>query len=218
MKHIRLKICSMLLMIWACVSAEQVLARAGDLDSAFGSGGSVDVSNVGDHVLRGTFPLGLSAEGKILYAAAYPDSVGLNTVVGRLNANGSIDSSFGVNGSTLVSASVYGGMPVSMVVDKQNNSFILLQPNASLYSAVIKLQPTGELDLAFGNNGMATLPVEAVTPYGMSLDSQGRVLITGSFTTTNLALFIARLLPDGHPDPSFNGQGWAASILAQPSV
>ena len=65
------------------------------------------------------------------------------------------------------------------------------------------------LDAAFGTGGVAT--VEPPPPYAttraeaIALDAQGRIVVAGEVADSVPA--VARLLPDGRPDPAFAGGG-----------
>src|SRR5579863_7291307 len=92
---ISLVICSMLLMV-----SQQAVAQAGQLDPTFGSGGIV-TTDLGDQTQTGNIASGNAAviqpNGQILVGGGIPGSSGFSIpAVVRYNANGSLDTTFGV--------------------------------------------------------------------------------------------------------------------------
>jgi uncharacterized delta-60 repeat protein len=76
-------------------------------------------------------------------------------------------------------------------------------------AAVQRLTPSGMVDTAFGNGGVALLPAPATfDPAAIAEDAQGRILVGGLYPGAAVAL--ARLLPDGSIDRSFGSDGLAA--------
>lgn len=77
------------------------------------------------------------------------------------------------------------------------------------YGATPAIAAPGEFDRSFGQNGIAHLPTDAGSYASyVTTDSSGRVLATG---TDHYAEFLARLMPNGSPDPSFNVTGYIRS-------
>jgi uncharacterized delta-60 repeat protein len=65
----------------------------------------------------------------------------------------------------------------------------------------------GKLDPSFGGDGRVTLDVGSghfEFPTDLAIDPQGRIVITGWLIGPGSSGFVARLLPDGTPDPDFN--------------
>src|SRR3954452_8975084 len=68
----------------------------------------------------------------------------------------------------------------------------------------------GDLDPSFGNGGrVATTVGSNPRQNGMAIDAQGRILVVGevNVTPSDANMVVARYLPDGTLDPSFNGFG-----------
>jgi uncharacterized delta-60 repeat protein len=69
----------------------------------------------------------------------------------------------------------------------------------------------GKLDPTFDGDGRVTLnlgPGYIEEPTDLAIDPKGRIVITGWLFTDGVPVsdgFVARLLPDGSPDPRFNG-------------
>jgi uncharacterized delta-60 repeat protein len=69
---------------------------------------------------------------------------------------------------------------------------------------VARLFPDGRLDAEFGEGGIATLALRG-SPTGLDVDSQGRIVVSGGFGPSVLAV---RLRSDGAFDRSFSGDGF----------
>jgi uncharacterized delta-60 repeat protein len=96
---------------------------------------------------------------------------------------------------------------------------VLLGTNASTIVTILDNELPGFVDYEFnpGAGANATVRAVAQTPRGGLVEFLGRVVIGGDFTAVNnIALgHVARLLPNGTPDPGFNpGAGADGNVLA----
>jgi uncharacterized delta-60 repeat protein len=98
--------------------------------------------------------------------------------------------------------------------------------------AVMRLTPSGTPDEAFGDHGLAVIPTDSVAPasFGngvttaLAVDGGGRMVVAGlvpraadeQIYGTRVAL--ARLLPNGSPDPTFAGGGVRATRVGTDAV
>jgi uncharacterized delta-60 repeat protein len=151
--------------------------------------------------------------------------------VRKVRANGSIDTSFGVQGvvslPTLIDAT-------AMVVD---GDALLIAGSAwgtattgDDPGAVVRLGVDGAIDTSFGVDGVATVDIvgQDVRLDDIVLDSTGRIVVSGArgrWPQTQLKrqhLFVARLTPSGEFDASFASDGvsdvdvpgWGQFLLA----
>lgn len=145
----------------------------------------------------------------------------------QFNADGSRDVTFGTNGLVVTNAgsnlSVRG---VAFLSDGK----ILMVANQIGVGKVLRFHADGTADNSFGTNGAVTVAfgysnqsLEAI-----QLDAAGNILVAGSARDGATSYFgMARLLPDGTPDITFNGTGVhnllvygtsnnATSIMVQP--
>ena len=91
---------------------------------------------------------------------------------------------------------------------------------ALLGGTALELQAThdGDLDPSFGSGGILELPATQ-TPGGfadLELMPDGRMVLAGTtfeYATTTFHITVARLLPDGTPDPSFGVAGHVVTDL-----
>jgi uncharacterized delta-60 repeat protein len=159
------------------------------------------------------------------------------TYVTRLNADGSVDSSFGSNGAQLISivsgGVTYGVLADDIVVQSNGNIDMLgtatatsstLPSSGAIDFVVAQLTPGGQLDTTFGTSGfqlidfskLTSSSVPASTATALALDPSGKIVAVG-FTTTSSGsedFAIARLNTNGSFDTSFNTSGMA--VVAVP--
>nr|MBA2422610.1 T9SS type A sorting domain-containing protein [Chitinophagales bacterium] len=148
----------------------------------------------------------------------------------KLFNNGSIDSSYGINGFLIPETQRNNEWPhlagkdsFIYVVDGFQHVFYSVyhsfyydpSPPDSTEFAVHKIQTNGMPDLSFGVNGIAEVAFPGFTltkPYAIAVQPEGKLLITGllsygqpQYYATDV--YIIRLHPDGTPDISWGDQG-----------
>jgi uncharacterized delta-60 repeat protein len=133
----------------------------------------------------------------------------------RFNANGTLDQSFGDGGTiTVPPAGAVWGMALQadgkMVLAGEAALGDPQTSNAQQMMAV-RLTGAGQLDPGFGSGGVVMLPIGSTARgFGVALQPDGKILLTGpAFTTTGVALTV-RLNPDGGVDSSFGVAGISA--------
>jgi uncharacterized delta-60 repeat protein len=183
---------------------------SGALDTSFGNGGQVIVYF---EPPPGQFDMGATAY------SVLPQADGRLVLVGdvafqapprqfalaRLEPDGSLDPSFGTAGRVTTSF----GTNVT-------GSGGLLQPDGRIVAvgflgfssgtiAAARYNTNGSLDLTFGSAGQLLLP--QFSPFAVrdvALQPDGKILIAGAFGAD---FALVRLLPNGSPDPTFDGDG-----------
>ncbi|HEY5942046.1 MAG TPA: hypothetical protein VIT89_04205 [Solirubrobacterales bacterium] len=197
---------------------------SGNLDPGFGEGGLVTSDFGAPRPAPGQSPSVLARHaaidpvGRIVisaqWVAGYQPYKGYlvhryAAFVARLDANGEVDTTFATGGVLSIPASETLGAPL---VDAQGGFYI--QSFASTGSTLMHLQPNGQADPGFGQNGGRPLPKGTDSP--VILDGSGRLLLYGDlqgWKERRLAngILIKRLLPNGSLDRSF-GRGGAISF------
>jgi uncharacterized delta-60 repeat protein len=146
----------------------------GTLDSGFGTGGKVVIAgnNAGP-----AFAVAVQTDGKILAAA--PANLALT--VFRFNNNGSVDSTFGSNGTTAIQPGELFLAPASGGIALEPDGRILVATGHNEGGGqriVARLLANGQLDSTFGSNGVAPTfggDSVAVVPNGNILVGTGSV-------------------------------------------
>jgi uncharacterized delta-60 repeat protein len=173
--------------------------------------GTLDTTfNIGTGFSNKVWSIYVQSDGKIVVGgqfAFFNDSLRYGVV--RLNANGSLDTSFDT-GTGAVGAFVYS-------ICGYSNGKILLggdfyKYNEVLVSRMVRLNPDGSLD------GTFTAGAINQTVRSMVIQSNGKIIIGGAFSTLGgySAGKIGRLNADGSIDNSFNygGAGFNNDVRA----
>ena len=204
----------------------------GTLDTSFGVGnndGSPDgvVSlSLGDGNEEGT-AIAVQTDGKIVVAGTTTSVIGSNSkniVVARLNADGTLDATFGTaNDGTpdgVVNLSLSNGDDVSNALAIQSDGKIVFAGTTSDISGdnivVARLNTDGSLDTTFGAgnadgspDGVVTLSLGAGSDSAVAIAVQadGRLVVAGNSTSTSgdnsNNIVVVRLNADGTMDAYF---------------
>jgi len=184
----------------------------GTLDASFGSGGVV-TSNFND-LAAATIVLGVAvqSDGKIVAAA---NGIPSRFAVGRFNSDGSVDTTFGTNGFTLV-----GNAGGALLLALQSDGKIIVVGNTQM----ARFNSTGQLDTTFGSGGLAVLL--APLPSAIALQPNGKILIASGASTPPQAVLnpppgsgsLARYNSNGSLDKGFGISGEAASVALPSAV
>lgn len=207
----------------------------GSLDTSFGNGGIVVTSLVlyGDNVANG---VAIEANGDILVAGATSPAQTpsqSNFALLCYTSGGQLDSTFGGaalgGGPGWVQTDFGGGRDVANGLVIQLNGQIVLAGSANLAAtgddfALVRYNSDGSLDTSFGsgtgkvttNFGPIATAATGDDAYGLTLDSQGRIVVAGA-SNANFGSYygfaVARYSPDGTLDSSF---GTGGKVLAAP--
>ena len=181
------------LALWLCLfcagAPHGALAAPGDVDLSFDAGSAVD----------GTVrALAVQPDGKVLIGGGFTTVWGASrNRIARLNPDGSIDSTF--NLGTGADNDVY-----SLVLQADGKVLVaggFVSMNHVLRNKLARLNANGSVDTTFNPGTGADDLV-----YSLVLQSDGKVLVGGAFTTINAVSRngIARLKTDGSLDTTFN--------------
>jgi uncharacterized delta-60 repeat protein len=215
-----------LILIAAVASVAPVHAAAGSLDPTFGRGGKV-VTNFG----HSTIPADavLQTDGKIVIAAGFDNTPMATEAFGvvRYNTNGTLDTSFGSRGRTIIAFTNFINAPSAMAL--QPDGKIVEVGTASSADgtlsefAVARFNTNGTLDSSFGVGGMVTTNFVGVMLGGVSnpataviLQSDGKIIVAGEASESAEQphfTALARYLSNGSLDTSF-GNGGMVSVTA----
>jgi uncharacterized delta-60 repeat protein len=193
--------------------AEAFVARLdsdGRRDTSFGRAGVVSLMEgpeLGDDIQDLNAPV-VDANGRIYLSTrpTGPCDEGEAALVGRLDASGRADPSFGDGGWVRVAGGAPGSfLPFSITLDSRNR-LLLLASGAQGAAIVKRVLPRGAVDRTFGRRGVATVrgPSGRFLVAGQAIDGSGRVLISGTF---GRSFFLGRLTSGGQVDHSFGRSG-----------
>jgi uncharacterized delta-60 repeat protein len=189
------------------------------LDATFGSGGYVSVPLL--YTSSANFPdVKIQSDGKIVAVAASQVS-GATWAVSRSNANGTLDTSFGTNGTVVTTfAGSTGGEANGLAIQPDGKIVVVgIVNGTSAYDAwgIARYNTDGTLDTTFGSGGLVLMKFsgEAGWLYDAAILSNGDILVGGMLQNPN-GFAVARLTSTGQLDTSFGTNG-IASINPDPS-
>ncbi|MBA4015842.1 MAG: hypothetical protein C0483_01505 [Pirellula sp.] len=178
---------------------------SGAVDTTFGGGGlaAIDVGSGDDF----TAAIALQSDGKIIIAGYSTQTTDDFSVV-RLNADGSLDTSFAGTGKLIIPVSTSTDRVRSILV--QNDGKIVLAGQTSGDIALVRLLTDGTLDPTFGSGGIVvsawSTSTDDVTSIRQSAD--GKLLGVGwGLIGTSTKVIVARYNTDGALDSMFGVGG-----------
>jgi len=200
----------------------------GTLDTTFGE---ADAGNPGQRTgrvridLGGTgtnFPSGIvefaedmavQADGKIVLAGRTDARAGtLQFGVARINADGTLDTTFGNNGTVVTD--VFGRFSRATGVAIQPDGKIVVVGTADLSAtswsfALVRYDTHGNLDTTFGLGGIVATNFNNSVAHRVAIQTDGKIVVAGYANVGgHFGFALARYLPeDGSLDPSFDHDG-----------
>lgn len=181
-------------------------------DNSFGDKGRVftDFSQDNDH---GDVVL-LQADEKIIVAGTTtPDGFESDFALARYLPNGTLDSTFGINGKVIQPIGAFSEAVFDAFL--QPDGKIVVAGNVYDFSfdadyAIARYLPDGTLDYSFGDKGIVVFDFDA--PYDLctaiTLQPDGKIVAAGIYSKDFLSQVSAlRLLPNGTVDSTFGNNG-----------
>jgi uncharacterized delta-60 repeat protein len=193
-------------------AAVTVSFPSGALDPSFGTGGKVTlpIGRAGSQANA----LAIQPDGKIIASGGSVNGTKQDIVVVRLNTDGTLDPSFGSNGTSVIPSDAAA---VAIAIQPADGKIVAAGSSLSgsdFDFALIRLQTDGTLDPSFGTSGKQTFLNSTTNDSAAAVAIQpgdGKIIVAGSslsgndFSTENFELI--RLSPNGTLDPSFGAGG-----------
>ena len=177
---------------------EFVVARLntdGTLDNSFSTNGYTEIDFAGlDNDARA---ITLSGD-KILVAGYCNTGSHVVMAVGRLNSDGTMDHSFGTMGEMLIP--FYSGTVAeaqSICVQQDGRVLVAGSADNGVFKefGVARLNDDGSLDNSFGSGGKVQTDLSDYdVAYSVAMQNDGKILMAGRATTTNLNFAIVRYI------------------------
>ncbi|HEY7116180.1 MAG TPA: delta-60 repeat domain-containing protein [Tepidisphaeraceae bacterium] len=209
----------------------RVLLAAGDLDLTFGQGGKVITS------LTGGFDAATSAivldDGNLLVGGSVtvPNGGGANVALARYNPDGSLDTSFGDGGTTIIDQDAAGTGFLQIALASDGDILLATdvhRPGQMSDFALFRFDSGGHLDDSFGDHGLVRTDVsDWDIPQSLDVRADGKIVISGwarkfgygvdenGRANTKSQGVVLRYNPDGTPD---NGFGQDGLVSIQPTA
>ena len=183
--------------------------QAGTLDNNFGTNGYAYGSMNTDFFQFGDVEI--QQDGKIVVMGRVKNGNDYDIGLLRLDADGSIDNSFGTNGEVNDADATYSDQPTAMAL--QQDQKILVASGTGSEGSVLRFNSDGSRDNTFGANGRATFSPAGSTytdAWGVEIQTDQKIVVGGnSFFTTPYAV---RLNADGSLDNTFGVNGIAQGV------
>jgi uncharacterized delta-60 repeat protein len=146
----------------------------------------------------------VAPNGKILLGG-FSGPEGGNIQVARLKANGALDTTFATGG---IAAVDFGGDDFAEAMARQADGRIVVAGRSTTAGAVVaRLRATGALDPDFGGDGRVTLPGGG-SASAVLVQPDRKIVVAGN-ASGSAKMTVTRLMPDGSPDATFDGDGTA---------
>jgi uncharacterized delta-60 repeat protein len=176
----------------------------GNLVDEFGTGGTVttDFGNGDNDSASAIYPLPNNQF--LIVGSAFKPGTNSDFLSAKYNADGSLDTSFGVGGKVIEALSA--GDDNAVAVGIQNSTGRIIVAGISNISVGLAAYTSnGQLDPSFGNNGIMNQDLHPNLEHvrGMAFDGN-QILIGGSVADQ---FFVARYSANGFPDSNFGTGG-----------
>jgi len=196
----------------------------GTPDTTFGDNGLVRIDIPLVTPLRG---LAMQTDGKLVAAGYIWNGNGVDFIVARFNTNGSLDATFGIDGTAIVD---YGGVgnpggedqeltgvaiqSDGKIVGVGFTQSVTTRPTGSVNTnkdfALLRLNSDGSRDATFGWQGVVEEPISAEMDeaYAVVIQPDGKIVAAGR-TQSNKEqdMAVARFNADGSLDTTFGNAG-----------
>ena len=190
----------------------------GTLDTAFGTGGKLLLAPAASNNLANA--VALQADGKIVVVGQGTNAGSSDFAVVRLNANGTLDTSFDGDGIALTPMSA-SGADIARAVEIQTDGKIVVAGSAvptDLDFAVARYNTDGSLDTTFDTDGKVTtnaVPTQQDIAYALHIQSDGKIVAAGGsyLTILNDDFVTVRYNADGSLDTTFDTDGIVVSSV-----
>jgi uncharacterized delta-60 repeat protein len=195
----------------AATSSDFVVTRLfsdGSIDSSFGMLGTATIDfNTFDQLSD----MIIQPDGKIVVTGTTRTGTYRDIGIARLDANGTIDSTFDLDGKQVYSLNPEHDY--AKEIDLQNDGKILIGGYANIGSnydfLILRYHPNGMLDSTFHQDGMVNIGFGIGLDHCLALKIQpdGNILAGGITVTTQGMLSLARFKPNGDLDSTFGTDG-----------
>ncbi|MBC8048503.1 MAG: T9SS type A sorting domain-containing protein [Fimbriimonadaceae bacterium] len=177
-------------------------------DESFGTDGLVTIEAPGDQSLANMISL---PSGKVLLGGRYeaPGETESRLMVSKLNANGTLNTSFGAGGFAY--SSFTGASGRALVATNTGSIYQAGYYSTGTSIVLAKYNASGNPDTGFDSDGYIYYKFEDfnTSPMDMVLQEDGKILIAGNISKTGVrGVFVLRINADGSIDETFGTGGY----------
>jgi uncharacterized delta-60 repeat protein len=157
----------------------------GSIDTTFGTNGfSLITPGIDDYI----YALAVQSDGKIVAGGFVTIGSNYPVVIARYNTNGSLDTSFGTNGSNIITSFSGNNSIEELMI--QSDGGIIAGGSVNNAFALARYNANGSLDTTFATNGFnLTTPGTSDSIYGFGVQSSGRIVAGGPATVGGKNVF-----------------------------
>ena len=196
----------------------------GTLDTGFGSGGKAQISFNGAESFVQS--MAVQTDDKIVLGG-YTVSSAKDFALARVYSNGTLDTSFGINGKVITTLNTsYSDLITDLVIEPNGNiiagGFTSSENNP--WMCMVRYTSNGTVDTSFGTNGVVINNDDNSRSCTLARQVDGKIIMGGCFDGT--FFIVARYNNNGAKDTGFGTNGfvnpfpliysYAAKILIQP--
>jgi uncharacterized delta-60 repeat protein len=184
----------------------------GTLDNAFGLNGIVAINIT--EFSQGT-SVALQSDGKIVFAGGEASSGRSQVFVARYNADGSPDNTFDGDGLLTPNLNSTTSLGQSLVIQPDGKivigGYAGSAPGSTSFDFLfVRFNSDGSFDNSFGTQGIVKIDYgnnNYDNLFDIALQPDGKIIGGGTTRTGAEDYAVVRILADGTPDASFNGNG-----------
>lgn len=214
-----IRVLSVFVLVVCCSTS---FSQTGVLDQTFGVGGKV-ISAVPYSTQGDKIKIGSQANGKIIVMGSLNSTLNGGIYVTRHNIDGSLDSSFGINGKVIKILNGTDDQATALVVQQDDkiivggNTYNSSQNGKDVF--LIRFQSNGHLDSTFGNSGVLNISLMSQTGSEDFIKNlfivNGKILVCGGSTPVGSSdsLTFLQLNYNGTLDSSFGYFGIIKKII-----
>ncbi len=194
------------LLIFAFLMLQNAFAQIVSKDLTFANNGIFSISNTSQTNNYGKIIQ--NSDGSLYFTSLKGSAGNYQTIVSKLAANGSLDTSFGNNGETAINLFSYNSF-----LTKQSDGKILIYCFTDNSASIVRILSNGQIDNTFGNSGISTI---ANLGYDLNVRSFGQILQNGKILVLGVATQnsqylgyqkVYRLNSNGIIDTTFGNSG-----------
>jgi uncharacterized delta-60 repeat protein len=192
-------------------NSKMVLVRLntnGSLDNTFDTDGKQNsIANACQ-----AYSTKLQSDGKIIVAGnIYVNNAGTDFIVLRYNTDGSVDSSFGIDGVVIKDVGLYQDFCLSVSVESSGNIILAgasrMSQQADANFTLLRLNSLGILDTSFNSNGIVITPIASAETIinDIAVQPDGKIVAAGYKALNNdseimMARYSNTLIPNELPN------------------
>ena len=188
----------------------------GSLDTSFDTDGIATTAF--DVLIKGPNSVAIQSDGKIVLIGSTGTDSGQVFIIVRYNSNGSLDTSFDIDG--IVTTATAASKVTARSVAIQSDGKIVLVGSARTDTqyvfSIARYNSNGSLDTSFDTDGIVVTDVGSILAgyNSVAIQRDGKIVLIGSISTGGQSFFgVARYNSDGSLDTSFNSDGIVTTAL-----